>query len=672
MLTNKKPEPNIQRGIPVGVTSFETGGAQKQRATGPVLQRCFALGIPGHRSLPAVRAILAGEGRRNLAGEDTVFPGFVTGVVHDPAFEPVGPFLVAALAVAALLRPQFTQVLKDQDIGSVLAGKVHDPAADPVCFTLFNSPDFGPQMLIVRLAFSQNPGFTAFDGDFAQQPFPTSVQEGPTANEQGGSCRPVGLDNGTNRLGIPQVQINRAHFQVRVHRNLLHRLDRFFEFLFQRGVQPETTPALDQDRAARFPTGLKRSGWFSQVQLDPLPARAAVEFYHQAVLGPLFEHPGIEGQIEVEGSWRHRRAVMELFTFGGKLLFLFLPAPVVGIKGFESAPGRIDGRPADHCRNISLYRFIKGPEGIGIVFGAMGKFFGLAEGFFLIQVEQQRMSLVQFKVESNDPVVQRFGLGLPGSQPWARDNIIALSSGCLGHDVYPATARRNERCPPVYNRTCVLAKLSSSRAKALKRKPAYLLALKGGSLRQAESRSNSVDRGWVLANRGVTYRKMRCYEEAIADFNEAIRLRPDIIWALGSRGNTYWWMKRNDEALADFNHALKLDSKDPQPLVLRGVTYRDMGRFQEAFADFESAIKLSADRGWVLANRAVTYQKVGCYDEALKDINQAIELRPDIAWALGVRGEIYQELGCYEEALINLNRALDLDPKLNRAIAARG
>ena len=46
---------------------------------------------------------------------------------------------------------------------------------------------------------------------------------------------------------------------------------------------------------------------------------------------------------------------------------------------------------------------------------------------------------------------------------------------------------------------------------------------------------------------------MARYEEALADFNRALKLQPDIALAIASRGETYRQLARYEEALADFD-----------------------------------------------------------------------------------------------------------------------
>ena len=63
--------------------------------------------------------------------------------------------------------------------------------------------------------------------------------------------------------------------------------------------------------------------------------------------------------------------------------------------------------------------------------------------------------------------------------------------------------------------------------------------------------------------RGLAYKGQQRYNEAIQDFDEAVKLSPDESRNYVNRGLTYMAMNENVNAVNDFNAAEKLDSKQP-------------------------------------------------------------------------------------------------------------
>src|ERR1039457_4912234 len=180
------------------------------------------------------------------------------------------------------------------------------------------------------------------------------------------------------------------------------------------------------------------------------------------------------------------------------------------------------------------------------------------------------------------------------------------------------------------------------------------------------------DQAWVIGSRGQTYLAMERYDDALADFNRAIELNPDQAWAIGSRGVTYLAMERYDDALADFNRAIELNPDQAWVIGIRGETYRLMERYDDALADLNRAIVLDPDQDWAIGSRGETYRLMERYDDALADFNRAIELDPDQDWAIGSRGETYRLMERYDDALADFNRAIELDPDQDWAIGSRG
>ncbi len=97
------------------------------------------------------------------------------------------------------------------------------------------------------------------------------------------------------------------------------------------------------------------------------------------------------------------------------------------------------------------------------------------------------------------------------------------------------------------------------------------------------------------------------FERAIADYDEALRRKPDFADAWGNRGAVSW--HRGDAELER--------GGDPKPW------------FDRALEDFEKALRLRPKFWQVLANRALLYEKLGRLDEAAVELEKALALQPE-------------------------------------------
>lgn len=155
-------------------------------------------------------------------------------------------------------------------------------------------------------------------------------------------------------------------------------------------------------------------------------------------------------------------------------------------------------------------------------------------------------------------------------------------------------------------------------------------------------------------------------EDAIKEYGELLKLRPDDPDVLNNRAVTLRHLKRYEEALADYNRALELRPDDPKILSNRGNTLDDLKRYEEALADYNRSLALRPDDAGTLNNRGVTLSHLQRYDEALADYNRCLELEPDHTNAFYNRACYFSLVGRYEEALPDLREAIARDAKCRR------
>ena len=161
-------------------------------------------------------------------------------------------------------------------------------------------------------------------------------------------------------------------------------------------------------------------------------------------------------------------------------------------------------------------------------------------------------------------------------------------------------------------------------------------------------------------------------EDALADYAEAIRLKPDYAGAFYNRGVAKAKLGRYEDALADFAEAIRLKPDHASPYYNLGIVKAKLGRYEDALADYAEAIRLKPDHAGAFYNRGVAKAELGRYDDALADFAEAIRLKPDLADAYNNRGVAKAELGRYDDALADFAEAIRLKPDLAEAYGNRG
>ena len=99
----------------------------------------------------------------------------------------------------------------------------------------------------------------------------------------------------------------------------------------------------------------------------------------------------------------------------------------------------------------------------------------------------------------------------------------------------------------------------------------------------------------AYANRGVALQGLARLDEAVADCDRAIALRPDFAEALNNRGVALRDLWRLDEALESCDRALALKPDHAEALNNRGNILRDLGRFDLSLESYERALAVRPD-----------------------------------------------------------------------------
>ncbi len=135
---------------------------------------------------------------------------------------------------------------------------------------------------------------------------------------------------------------------------------------------------------------------------------------------------------------------------------------------------------------------------------------------------------------------------------------------------------------------------------------------------------NSNNLGFVLQSLGRS-------EEAIAQFEQALEIKPGSVPARYNLGRALQSQGRIEEAIAQYQQVLKLKPDCVGARNNLGTALQSRGRSEEAIAQFEQALKLKPDcveghynLGSALAGR-------GRLDDAIAQFEQALKLGPDDA-----------------------------------------
>jgi len=88
---------------------------------------------------------------------------------------------------------------------------------------------------------------------------------------------------------------------------------------------------------------------------------------------------------------------------------------------------------------------------------------------------------------------------------------------------------------------------------------------------------------------------LKKYDEAIADFSQAIQIESKSDLAYYNRGNVYSDIGQYEKAVEDYNHALEINPQYAKAYYKRGDAYYHLSQYEISMKDFEQALALCND-----------------------------------------------------------------------------
>ena len=104
------------------------------------------------------------------------------------------------------------------------------------------------------------------------------------------------------------------------------------------------------------------------------------------------------------------------------------------------------------------------------------------------------------------------------------------------------------------------------------------------------------DKAATLVNRGINLNHARRFDDAMADYESALNLNPELAEAFVNRGNTFIFIKQFELARTDYTRAIELETRDLHAAYYnRGLAHEALRDLDSAFADYVEAIRLKPE-----------------------------------------------------------------------------
>ncbi|HZP20474.1 MAG TPA: tetratricopeptide repeat protein [Bauldia sp.] len=167
---------------------------------------------------------------------------------------------------------------------------------------------------------------------------------------------------------------------------------------------------------------------------------------------------------------------------------------------------------------------------------------------------------------------------------------------------------------------------------------------------------------------GAVYRAHDRFAEAADVYSKGIATIADKAkadWRIFYfRGVSLERSKRWDEAEADFKQALAIDPNQPQVLNYLGYSWVDKGiHLDEALKMIQAAVDRRPNDGYIVDSLGWAYFRLGRLDDAVDQLERAVELKPEDSVINDHLGDALWKAGRKREATFQWAHARDLDPE---------
>jgi len=187
-----------------------------------------------------------------------------------------------------------------------------------------------------------------------------------------------------------------------------------------------------------------------------------------------------------------------------------------------------------------------------------------------------------------------------------------------------------------------------------------------------------------LVRRGVIYRQMGLYNEAVADLEKVIEITNgnnsdasrQLAIAYNQLGIELYSAREYQQALDVFQLAIKHDDKSPSIFINKGDCHREMHQVGLALQDYLHAHELNPDDTEIRIRlstlydaRGLTFFDRGMLDEAFREFSKAIEYLPQVSHYYIHRATAAIELGMLDDAVRDYRAVVKMDPYNEQAWA---
>lgn len=183
----------------------------------------------------------------------------------------------------------------------------------------------------------------------------------------------------------------------------------------------------------------------------------------------------------------------------------------------------------------------------------------------------------------------------------------------------------------------------------------------------------------LLVEAGNRKNELQDHEGAIADYNAALKIKPDYARAFFNLGVVACNTGDTKNEIRYFTKAFELVPSDYEALIGRGMARLKLGEIEKAKEDFNASLRLNPKDKRTYIGLGIVEKRNGDFTEALTNIDKAIQLDPTFSASYHERALVYQQMSRLfsrkffaQAAIADYKKAIKLAPENSDAYLDRG
>lgn len=166
--------------------------------------------------------------------------------------------------------------------------------------------------------------------------------------------------------------------------------------------------------------------------------------------------------------------------------------------------------------------------------------------------------------------------------------------------------------------------------------------------------------------------ELKKYKESREACDKAIQLNPEYLEAWKDRGYALDKLEKYQDAIASFERALEIQPDYPEAWKGKGDALLNLQRYEEAIASYEKAVKSQPNFYDAWYSKGLAHQNLKQYQPAFDAYKQAVELKSDNSKAWYNLGNVQLELNKNQEAVEAYEKAVRFQPTYYQAWYSKG